>query len=324
MKKHAAVWIPLACVICIVTIFAVTGEPGPEFGPVAFSPDGQHIVFPYSKGKTTHLFRAALTDGHASRLRNSDCGQEYDPDFSPSGDAIVFSCSGHIYLWEKNASQARSLIPSDGKDTFPRFSPDGQRVYFARYGYYGSYSPIAQPHAHEWDVFVIDVADKTVHPVTNENFYGIGELSISPDGKEMLVSTLDKGIRVYSTNGGAMLRAFNPPVKSVSSFPNSELIVDGQYTRDGGAILFMFPSEGTDGFDYDVYAVNLKTETLEKLTTRNGYSTGLRVSPDGKSAMFVKWSKNWHGKPIRPALYILNLETRELRKLNISFKDSGH
>jgi Tol biopolymer transport system component len=324
MKKHAAVWISLAGVICIVAVVAFTGKSGSEFSPVAFSPDGKFIVFPYSKGESTHLFWASVADGHASRLTNSDCGQEYDPDFSPSGDGIVFSCSGRIYLWKKDASQAQPLISSDGRDAFPRFSPDGQRIYFARYGYYGSYSPIAQPHAHEWNLFVIDLADKTVHPLTNENFYGIGELSISPDGKEMMVSTPDKGILVYSTNGGAMLRAFNPPVKSVSCLPNSELIVDGQYTRDGGSILFRFPSEGTDGYDYDVYAVNLKTGTMEKLTTRNGYSTGLRVSPDGKSAIFVKWSKNWHGTPVRSELYILSLESRELRKLNISFKNSAH
>jgi dipeptidyl aminopeptidase/acylaminoacyl peptidase len=140
-------------------------------------------------------------------LTNSDCDQEYDPDFSPLGDAIAYSCAGHIYLWTKNASEARLLISSDGKDAFPRFSPNGRRVYFARYGYYGSYSPIAQPHAHEWNLYVIELADKTIHALTNENFYGIGELSISPDGKEMLVSTLDKGILVYSTNGGADLQS---------------------------------------------------------------------------------------------------------------------
>ncbi len=320
MKKRAAVWILLVCVIRIVIAIAIAfiRDSGPEFGPVSFSPDGKYMVFPYSKGKTAHLFLAALADGRASRLTDPNCGQQYDPDFSPSGDAIAFSCSGHIYIWEKNTSQARSLVPSDGKDAFPRFSPDGQRLYFARCGYYGSYSPIAQPHAHEWNVFAIDLADKTVRALTNDNFYEVGELSISPDGKEMLVSTLDKGILVYSTNGGAMLRTFNPPVRSSSSLPNRDLIGNGQFTRDGNSVLFSFPSEGTDGYDYDIYVMNLRTEALDKLTTRNGYSTGVRVSPDGRSAIFLKWSKNWHGTPVRPALYSLNLGSGELQKLNIS------
>ena len=321
MKKRLLLWILLLCVVCLAIALAVIRNSVPEFGPASFSPDGKYIVFPYSQGKTTHLFSAALAYGRASRLTNSDCDQEYDPDFSPLGDAIAYSCAGHIYMWTKNASEARLLISSDGKDAFPRFSPDGQRVYFARYGYYGSYSPIAQPHAHEWNLYAIELADKTIHALTNENFYGIGELSISPDGKEMLVSTLDKGILVYSTNGGAALRTFNPPVKSNSSLPNRELIGNGQFTRDGNSILFSFPLEGADGYDYDIYIMNLTTEALDKLTTRNGYSTGARVSPDGRSAIFLKWSKNWRGMPVRPAFYSLNLDTKELRKLNISFTD---
>lgn len=72
-------------------------------------------------------------------------------------------------------------------------------------------------------------------------------------------------------------------------------------------MLFSFPLEGTDGYDCDIYMMNLTTEALDELTTRNGYSTGARVSPDGRSAIFLKWSKNWRGMPVRPAFYSLNL-----------------
>ena len=294
VKKHIAEWVFPGAVIYIylTLIVGCGGGSSPEFGPVTFSPDGREIVFPYINGNTSFLFKASLQDGIASRLTKSDCREEFSPAFSPTGDAIAFSCSGHINLAKSDGSQIQELVPSEGKDASPRFSPDGQNLYFARYGYYGNYSPIAPPSAHEWNIFVINLPDKKIKTLTNENFYAIAELSISPDGKDMLVTSVDQGILVYSTAGGTKLRRFDPSVRSATSNGDKEL-TDAQYAPDGNSILFMSASTGTDGFDYDVYKMDLKTGALEQLTKKNGYSTNLRVSPDGKSAIFEKWSKNW-------------------------------
>jgi Tol biopolymer transport system component len=320
MKKNTAQCVLTGLAMCITALFGCGGETGPEFGAVSFSPDGKEIVFPYTRGKTSFLFSAEIQDGNASRLTKSDCQEENDPTFSPSGNAIAYSCSGHIHLVKRDGSEIQGIVPSDGRDAFPRFSPDGQKLYFARYGYYGNYSPIAQSSAHEWNIFVIDMSDRKIESLTNENFYGVGELSISPDGKEMMVTTLDQGILVYSTAGGAKIQKIDPLVHSVSPNGGKEL-ANAQFTPDGKSIFFMSASTGTDGFDYDVYKMDLKTGALEQLTRQNGYSTGLRVSPDGKSAIFEKWSKNWRSVPVRPTLQILNLSTGELTKLNIAFKN---
>jgi Tol biopolymer transport system component len=245
MKKPAAIWMSLVALL-VLLIEGCSGTSGPEFGPVTFSPDSKYIVFSYLKGDKSYLFRAAIADGIASRLTKSDCREEYDPVFSPSGEAIAFVCSGHIYLAKKDGSDIHEIVPSDGRDQFPRFSPDGQKLYFARYGSYGNYSPIAQPSAHEWNVFVIDLADKKIQTLTSENFYGIDELSISPDGKEIMVTTLDKGILVYSTDGSVNFREVNPPVHSATADGGKEL-ADAQYTRDGRSIFFMSASSGADG-----------------------------------------------------------------------------
>ena len=120
-----------------------------------------------------------------------------------------------------------------------------------------------------------------------------------------------------------MLRKFDPSA-GLAPPPGGKVLGDGQYTRSGRAVLFMSASDGTDGYDYDVYEMDLKTGVLEQLTTRNGYSTGLRVSPDGDLAVFLKWSKNSQSTPIRPRLYVLGLKTKELRELNISFNGRAY
>jgi Tol biopolymer transport system component len=121
----------------------------PEIGPLTFSLDGKSIVFSLLTHNSSHLFMASLSDGHATRLTRSDCGEELGPVFSPRGDALAFSCSGHIFLAKSAGSAAHRLTQSDGNEAMPRFAPDGRRIYVARYGYLGSYSPIAQPYAHE-------------------------------------------------------------------------------------------------------------------------------------------------------------------------------
>ncbi len=164
---------------------------------------------------------------------------------------------------------------------------------------------------------MINLADKKTEALTNENFYGIGELSISPDGQEMMVTTLDQGILVYSTSGGVSPHKIDPPVHSASPNGGKE-IADAQYIGVGNFISFMSASTGKDGFDYDIYRMDLKTGDLEQLTRQNGYSTGLRFSPNGRLAIFEKWSKNWRSMPIHPMLYVLNLETKKMTKLDIA------
>jgi Tol biopolymer transport system component len=303
----------LLLVTCSFALYGCSLGQDPEIGPMALSPDGKTLVFTYSKGNSSHLFAASLSDGRARRLTRSDCAQEWDPVVSPAGDLLAFACLGHIFLAQSDGSVVRQLMVSEGSERMPKFSPDGLTIYFAKYRSFGSYSPIAQPHAHEWDVFATDLTGKNIQQLTDDNFYGVEDLSISPDGKEFLVSLVEEKVLVYPIGG----RGKSPsPAKQLTL---GRLAAHAQYTLDGKSVLYMYASDGQDGYDYDVYRMNLQTETREKLTSRNGYATGLRVAPDGRSVAFLKWSKNFRSTPVRPVPYILDLETRKLRKLALSF-----
>ena len=71
-------------------------------------------------------------------------------------------------------------------------------------------------------------------------------------------------------------------------------------------------------YSYEVYRLDVRTGAVEKLTTGNGYSTGLRVSSDGKTAAFLKWRKNWLGEPVDNQVYLLDVQSHALTPLKIN------
>jgi Tol biopolymer transport system component len=87
---------------------------------------------------------------------------------------------------------------------------------------------------------------------------------------------------------------------------------------DGKSILFMAASDGKHGYDYDVYRVDLETGSLERFTNGNGYATDLKVSADGKTAVFLKWQSDRHRTPVKNELYLLDLQSQTLRPVNVS------
>jgi Tol biopolymer transport system component len=56
---------------------------------------------------------------------------------------------------------------------------------------------------------------------------------------------------------------------------------------DGRSVIFLAATQGSKAFDYDVFRLDLATNTMSKLTANSGYATNLVISPDGNSAVFL-------------------------------------
>jgi len=128
-------------------------------------------------------------------------------------------------------------------------------------------------------------------------------------------------IAIYSLDRpGKPLFSLRPHVPREAD--RKEPIVDyPNYMPDGKSILFMAASNGRGlwkGFDYDVYRVDIGTGELEQLTKGNGYASDLKVSADGKTAVFLKWRSDWRGTPIKNELYLLDVQSRRLTALKVN------
>ena len=319
------------CLVSLVFLPSMTcsGTSSHRMESVSISPDGKVVAVDFVKGKTSHIYLIAVSTGKAIRLTQANTGEESNLAFSPDGKRIAYT-----YFPEDGAASRIVVGNADGSDLHewsrsreqvrdfsPVFSPDNKTMIFARSGYYGSYSPVAQPHHHAWDFYAADVDGTNIRQLTNESFYMASELSVSPDSKSMVVVTesfdAPQQIAIYSLDHPEKpTRLLRPHVPRE---PNHEGVYNcPNFVNDGNNILFLAASEARHGYDYDVYRLDLGTGVLQSLTKGNGYATNLKVSADGKTAAFLKWRKNWIGEVTDTELYLLDLESHKLTPLKVN------
>lgn len=298
---------------------------------VAISPDGKLIALDFRQGSTSFIYLVAADTGIATRLTNAKSGNESSPAFSPDGRRIAYSYSpgngakSSIVIGNTDGSDLHPWSPSENNEFWPVFSSDNKTIVFSRSGFYGSYSPIAQPHPHTWSFYASDLDGKNVREITSESFYMASNPSVSPDGKSMVVVTegidTNRQIAIYSLDRpGQPTLSLRPHVPKEADHKNPILNYPN-YLPDGKSVLFMAASNGKHGYDYDVYRLDLGTGSIERFTKGNGYATALNVAADGKTAVFLKWRSDWRGTPVTSALYLLDLQSRKLTALEVSGLD---
>jgi TolB protein len=287
----------------------------PKYEGLTYSADGKHIFAVHSRSGSAFIYKIPIETGIATRFTSATKVLEDPPAFSTDGRLAVYTetpaergAKSRIVIVNGDGSGSRPPI-SFNRTAWPLFSPDNKTLFFARYGYFGNYDGFAQPHAHEWDFYASDLDGKNVRQLTNENMYTVSRPSLSPDGKRLIFvgpelnsTQRHEAITIYSLEQPPKpRRVFRPHVKDEPR--DGPIFGDPVYLPDGENILFLAASGNP--FDYDVFRMNLRTEEIVKLTDRNGYAYSLQVSPDGKTAAFVRLE--WHdGQPGSSAIFLLD------------------
>jgi Tol biopolymer transport system component len=89
----------------------------------AWSPRGGTITFARRSANNSELYAIPATGG-----RERPLGPGAAPDYSPTGDALVFERDEQIWIARPDGTRARALATG----STPRFSPDGTRIAFVR------------------------------------------------------------------------------------------------------------------------------------------------------------------------------------------------
>lgn len=312
-------------------LMACAGKSSGQIRSLAISPDGTIIAVDFGRGNTSFIYRVNVDTGIATRLTDAKTGAESGPAFSPDGRRIAYAylpgngAHSGIVIGNVDGSDLRPWSPSESNDFSPVFSPDNKSIVFSRSGFYGSYSPIAQPHPHAWSFYASDLDGTNVRELTSESFYMASPASVSSDGKNMVIVkegfNTSREIAIYSLDRpGKPIQLLQPHVAKEADHKNPILNFPN-YMPDKKSILFMAASNGKHGYDYDVYRVDLQTGSLDRLTNGNSYATDLKVSADGKTAVFLKWRFDWHGTPVKSEPYLLDLQTHKVTPLRITGLD---
>jgi hypothetical protein len=129
------------------------------------SPDGKLVVFAADtseKGQgSTDLYVIPLEGGKAKDLTGDmPDSSELAPDWSPDGKQIAFqvtpdgSSNSDIYIMNADGSEKVKLVSGQGDNIRPHWSPDGKYIAFS------------SNRTSKYEIFMIEVATKTIYQVT--------------------------------------------------------------------------------------------------------------------------------------------------------------
>jgi Tol biopolymer transport system component len=318
MSMSKMPWISRSALLLLLVVRpAMSGSSRGEIHGVAVSPDGKTIAVAYMKGNTGFIYKISIETGIASRLTDAKSGKESSPAFSADGKLFAYSyVSDHtdqrIIVMDVDGSNPHSLPGSGTANLYPTFSPRGNTVYFGR-----SQPP---PAGHLWDIFSIGIDASDVKQVTHEGFVQISQLSISPDGKRLLVATLGldtpQRMEIYLLNHPEKPSQVLSPTVPREATPGP-IFAYPNFMPDGRSILFLAASNRIVNYDYDVYRLDLDSGAIERLTKGIGYASDLKVLADGKTALLLKWRSDWQGTAGKSEFYLLDLQTHKLTRFSV-------
>jgi len=274
--------------------------------PAVFTPDGSAIVFPANWGLRCYLFRVDIATGATRRVTSAQGGCELSPTFSPDGQHLAFLRrttihDEHSYVIGANAdgTDERILVTDQSYNSLPQFaSPLNEVLYLRR--------PKAE--AHNYKVYAVYLPTREIVRLTDQSYYNIFAMSVSPDGHQMMLSVND------SEGEGFLVSAIDSADKPIMRLRPEpfDYVTLATWLPDGRSILFAggVRHPGTATHDYNVYRMTIAGGAIVPLTTFTGSFNGLHVSPDGTKAVVLYETAYW----------VIDLATHQLTKvpLNIS------
>lgn len=271
----------------------------PPLSPAIFTPDGSSIIFSVATGGNCFLYQADIASGAVRRITKAASGCESDPAFSPDGQQLAFMSaprSGEhaaLVIGKPDGTGIRTLVSNTEDNLSPVFVPHSKLIMFLRSGAFEHHSPLVDNRRHKFDVFSVDIETGKVDSLTEKKYYEINSISVSADGKQLLlsVSTYPEGDHFLV---GSVVKSSSAMKSLQPSVPNSPqggpIDRDAVWLPDGKSFLFSAATEPARGenFDYNVYRFSISSGTIEKLTQFSGMLNGFNVSPDGKKAVILR------------------------------------
>ena len=305
----------VALIAVLLLMCCRSSADGPPFGRVSFSPDGKLVVFPHQERGGCFLYIGDLGTQVARRLTKSQSGCENDPDFSSDGKLIVYAYApgsdrkSSLFVVNADGSSVQQITKTGTDDVFPVFSRDNKLVYFARSGRFGHSSPIAASRQHDFDLFSVNLGSGAVTQLTQQSLYDLLSVSMSPDGKDLLITTYRYPIgalfEIYAIDKPQSARlVFQPHVPDEPKLV-TPAFADACYLPNELNALIIAASSKDHSYDYNVYLMSVVTGSFQQLTNLTGLTPFVQTSPDGKAAIIENQDK----------LYLLDLQSHGLRPL---------
>ena len=250
----------------------LTFDEGGDYYP-ALSPDGRKMAHASIIDGNIEIVVMELKSGKRQQLTLSPKHDSH-PTWSPDGRRIAFASDRdgdmEIYVMDakgKNVKKLTDNFPWD--DSWPHWSPVSQKVVFT-----------SNRDGGADQVYLLDVQTSNQRKLTTSSFHAYYP-KWSPNGSQI----------AYLSEDWIGLPPLPPAIWRVKPDGSDldALVTEGksnthpEFSRDGKWIAF----NSRRDFNTDIYALNLETQELKRLTTHLGYDMHPDWSPDGERIAFV-------------------------------------
>lgn len=288
------------------------------FSTASISPDDHLICYANSQGENKSLYVVDRTGVKVREITIPKDQVPFNPVFSPDGKKILYlsepqnteSPESAIYLVDVDGTNSKCLTPEKENITEAIFSPDGNNVYFLSAGSYGHYSPIAQSHPHDFDIYSVDITGNNSKQLTTLKAYMMSDLTVSKDGNNLFFVQVGDQNTLFTmpVTGKA------EPVSLASGF------WDASVSPDIKEIAFTQMKQGNGGYTYDLYLEKLNSQNLsysdqKQLTFLNSMVFGIRFFNQRPYILFEQ-QKNWpNTSSPQNILREVNLDGSDLKQI---------
>ncbi|MDE0186179.1 MAG: hypothetical protein OXP71_12130 [Candidatus Poribacteria bacterium] len=251
----------------------LTFDEGPDGHP-ALSPNGKSMAYVTTINRVSQI---AVLDFNTGKRRQLTFSPKNDvhPTWSPDGRRIAFSSNRDgdfdIYIMNRNGTNAINMTDNSPlHDGSPHWSPASQKIVFTS----------ERDRLAPKEVYVLDSqAGNRRRLITSSSF--AFNPKWSPNGSLIAYYSTDMSDTSPSTT---LLWRVKPDGTELEV-----LVAEGEsnshpkFSPDGSSIAFV----SERNFNMDIYALNLETKELTRLTTHLGYDSHPDWSPDGERLAFL-------------------------------------
>jgi RNA polymerase sigma factor (sigma-70 family) len=274
-----------------------------------WAPDGNRIVFASDRSGSMGIWVLEVADGkpkgspqliiqNLNGMQPSGLTQDGSYYYGlPSGKNDIYFADLDPETGEVVTPPAKAIQSFEGFNSQPAFSPDG------KYVAYISQRPRGSGY---FRVLVIRSLETGEERVISRNTRSTHSPCWSPDGRSILVSSLDLAIYQIDTETGAA----TPVVRrdEHGNISSASLVL----SPDGSKIFFMRERSGTRVIRIYDFESEREWEPDFQLACGEGYGPGLALSPDGQQLAFMVSCDNEWSLQIAPSS---GGDTREVLRL---------
>lgn len=264
-----------------------------------FSPDGNKLIISLMQGWDPSRRRIYILD-----LRNfetypllQESAAQSHAEWDPNGERIVltlfFENESKNYLVNIDGSGLQELPSVKKWNMWPKWSPDGKKIYFLSKDDYGLFTFSLA------DIYEVDSNGDNLRKLTNRA-HGLLSFSLSPDGSKIAFTapTMGEDIYVMNLDGGGVANITNSSSRETS-------IV---WAPDSSKIAFQTDRDG----NWEMYIVDVDGFNPIRLTNHDEHDGPSLWSPNGDYIAF------YSSRSGEPQIYILMMDDYSIHQVTNS------